>query len=43
MERSGQPSAVSETKEKQLVENLCYPDEYAVNAPISLLLLNTAS
>ena len=40
-----QRSAISSQrdKEKQRVENLCYPDEYAVDSPISLLLLNPAS
>ena len=40
-----QRSAISSQrdKEKQRVENLCYPDECAVDSPISLLLLNTAS
>ncbi len=44
-EMESKRSAISSQrdKEKQHVENLCYPDEYAVDSPISLMLLNPAS
>jgi hypothetical protein len=42
MESSGQQSVVSEIKRNNTLK-IFDPDEYAVDSPISLLLLNTAS